>query len=293
MDSATTVSNGLAAWGRKIDQAMIDAVIAHPAFADSVQTLARTQLDLQVTDKGLEGVNKDGGRYGVAMLAIHLHLSGGLTLPRLKAMSVLSSPGRARALLLYLRYLGFIIRGPKTGNGPDVFVPTPRFLEAWLKHIGVALEAACLVEPAARAVFDAYEGEIATAFTRWHCHNLLDAIAEPDKVHPSLHKLFLHKHAGMQILLALIASEADGRFPPQRTRPVTLTELSRRFAVSRTHVRRLFDAAARDNFLTHEDGGAVIFHPDTAARLSYFYAMQMCWLLAAAGRTVAQYPHLG
>jgi hypothetical protein len=83
----------------------------NPRFADAVRALASNMMAAGAGDKKLDGIFKDAGRYVAAMLAIHLHTSGGLTLPRLKELCKafgFLSPGRARAMLIYLQYLGYV-----------------------------------------------------------------------------------------------------------------------------------------------------------------------------------------
>jgi hypothetical protein len=71
------------------------------------RALSPTQCE---ADRLLDGVLKDAGRNVAAKCLAYLHVTGGLTLPRLKALCAstgLVSSGRARMLLIYLQHLGY------------------------------------------------------------------------------------------------------------------------------------------------------------------------------------------
>jgi hypothetical protein len=61
-------------------------------------------LDQAEADRAIDGILKDAGRNAAAKCLAYLHVTGGLTLPRLQALCAsigFISPGRVRALLLY------------------------------------------------------------------------------------------------------------------------------------------------------------------------------------------------
>jgi hypothetical protein len=153
--------HSLAAWRAAPDAAGARAgeLARHPRFPA-----------LGEADKALDGVFKDAGRYMTAMCALHLHLSGGLTLPRLKeacGTSGFLSPGRARAMLHYLRHLGYFA---PVGETPMRYVPTESFVSAWGAHQRAALEAARIVEPAAGWIADRlHEPAVFESFSRVQC----------------------------------------------------------------------------------------------------------------------------
>ena len=107
----------------EIPEATLSRLIADPRLPAAIRTLAVNALEASASNKALDGICKDAGRYFTAMLVVYLHASGQLTLPNLKAYCAttkLLSPGRARALLSYLRYLKFIEPVPaELRKGPD------------------------------------------------------------------------------------------------------------------------------------------------------------------------------
>lgn len=281
--------------GAEDDDVTVARMEAHPAFAAACHALARNMLAAAEADKALNGIFMDVGRYAVAFIAIHLHLTGGLTLPRLKALTIgsgLSSPGRARAVLLYMRYLGFVTRGARTPGEPDLFVLTPRCEQAWSTHLMAAVRSAAVIDPAVLPVLAAFDRpEVYRTFATVHGAMLMSSFTRAPKRETPFFKSFLHRHAGSFILWTLILADESGSFPPLRTRPLAISDMARRFGVSRPHIRRMFEASGRDGMLTR-DGDAVVFEASVRTFLSYLYATQMVWLVAAAARTLEAHPDL-
>src|ERR1700710_372784 len=97
--------------GGEIPEAISSRLTSDPRLPDAIHALAVNGLHASGNDKALDGICKDAGRYFAGMLVVYLHAIDQLTLPNLKAYCAatkLLSPGRASALLSYLRYLKFI-----------------------------------------------------------------------------------------------------------------------------------------------------------------------------------------
>jgi hypothetical protein len=270
-------------------------LIADERFAHAARTLARNMLAAGAADKALDGVFKDAGRYVAALWAIYLHVSGGLTLPRLKeicASSGFVSPGRARALLLYLRYLGYIRLLPVKAQGePNRYTPTPSLMRVWRSHLGAALEAASLAEPAVRLVLDRLdEPQVFETFSKLHGAGLLTSARGVDQ-NAAFIRVFMHRHAGNQIVFTLVA-EDDEVFPPQRPLPVSIAATARRFHVSRIHIKRLLDEAEQEGLLKYDPGGTIVLQEAARAEIRFSYSVQLVQLIVAAARTVSERPDL-
>jgi AraC-like DNA-binding protein len=266
------------------------AIEAAPEFPRALRVLCRKMLEAAAADKALDGIFKDAGRYVVAMVAVHLHLCGGLTLPRLKELGAKSgyfSAGRARAILIYLQYLNFVKSvGPAPGQLAKVYEPTPKLMQAWRSHLRAALEAACELEPAAQLVVDRFgEREIFERFTRLHIEGLLAAAAASGQGHP-FQQVFMHRNAGNQVIWSLLTAVDDDDCPPAGLIPVNRPDLARRFAVSRPHLKRLFAAAEAQGGLVSSDQG-VVLSQSSRDFIGLLYGGQFAFLLAAAARTVA------
>lgn len=276
--------------GAEISAESYSRLRADPRYPKSVKTFAGNMLAAGDADRLLDGILKDAGRNVAALCAVHLHFTGGLTLPRLKALCAsfgLVSSGRARALLLYLRYLGFVERSTTHKKGaPALYVPTKRFLDTWRDHQRAVLNAAQVIEPAIGLLLDRFdEPGVFEMFSKNLCEAFLDAAQQTDLDSPYL-RVFMHRNAGIQIVHALICANADDSFPPTRPVPFSLSATARRFHVSRIHVRRLIDAAQREGLLHFSDGGTVVLQDEGRRAIDHVFATQMIRFLMVAARTM-------
>ena len=263
---------------------------ADPRYAKAVRTFAGNMLAAGDADRLLDGIQKDAGRNVAALCAVHLHFTGGLTLPRLKTLCAsfgLISPGRARSLLLYLRYLGFVERATTHKKGaPALYVPTARFLDTWRDHMRAVLNAVQVIEPVVGLLIDRFdEPGVFETFSKKLCEAFLDAAHHTDVDTPYF-RVFMHRNAGIQIVHALLAADAADDFPPARPIAFSLSATARRFRVSRIHVRRLIDAAEREGLLRYSDDGMITLEPMGRKSIDTVFATQMIRFLMVAGRTM-------
>jgi hypothetical protein len=272
--------------------AQVAALAAHPRYPDAARALAANMLAVGETDKALDGIFKDAGRYVATMWAIYLHTAGGLTLPRLKEVCALSgylSPGRARALLLYLRHLGYfepVTEG--TRGAPARYAPTGAFVAAWGAHLGAALDAAAIVEPAVAAVRNRlHEPVVFECLARVQGEGLLATAQNADQTEP-FNRIFLHRYAGLQILFTLLMAGDASTFPPAGPIPFSTTATARRFGVSRIHIKRLLAEAQQEDLVQCREDGSVVLSEVARATIVFLYATQIFQLIASAAATEAE-----
>ncbi|MDB5392508.1 MAG: hypothetical protein JWM91_14 [Rhodospirillales bacterium] len=278
-----------------IQEDIYSLLLRDPRWTVAVRMLAVNMLAAAASDSALDGIFKDAGRYVAVMWAIHLHVSDSLTLPKLKAIctaSGLLSPGRARALLSYLRYLDYIAVLPAGGPGEIArYVPTAALMAAWRSHLSAALNAARILEPAAGLIIDRlHDPAVLATFARILGEELLASTRGPDQSQ-NFYRVFLHRHAGTQIVWSLLAVD-DEAFPPRKPIPLSIAATARRFRVSRIHVGRLLDEAEREGFLRRRDDGTVVFEEGVRSTIQFLYATQLVRLLSAAAKTIIEHPDL-
>jgi hypothetical protein len=287
---------GLAAWDARSATAedRYARLRAHPRYPDAARAFARAMLAQAEADRLLDGVLKDAGRNVAAKCLAYLHVTGGLTLPRLKALCAstgLVSPGRARMLLFYLQHLGYATPSPhREPKAPTRYDPTPSFLETWRRQLQATLESAAVVEPAVSTVLARFDGP---GVFESYVHHIGDAYLEGLKdINPEdpFFRTFMHRYAGTQIVHGLVVAARDG-FPPRDPIAFHPTETAKRFSVSRLHVRRMMDAAQRGGLL-HMTHDALIFTTAGRAAIDHIYATQLIVFLVAAARTVVDRPKL-
>jgi len=287
----------LACWnvpGVDLEQAYA-RMSAHPRFSEAVRTFASNFLAAGEKDKALASIFKDAGHYVAAMVAIYLHLTGGLTLPRLKELCVSSgfvSPGRARALLLYLQYLGYVELFPvRDGRRASRYIPSASFLNAWRNQLRAALGGALLVEPAAARILDRLDSTpVFERFAKTHAVGLLEAAPAQDNTANA--RAILHRNAGTQIVWSLIVADEADPFPSGKALPFSVAGAARRFGVSRIHVRRILEAASQEGLLRVESDGRVAFEEFGRSTLALLYAGQLVQILRAAVVTLSEAPEL-
>lgn len=276
--------------GAVIPDGVYAALRENPRYSEVVRTFAAAMLAAGDADPVLDGILKDAGRNAGAMCVAHLHFSGGLTLPRLKALCAsfgLVSPGRARALLLYLRYLGYVELANKRGHGsPAVYRPTAGFLCTWRTHLRAVIQAVRGLEPAVDVILERYDDAVVSdAYAQALCESFLEAVSHANVDTPYF-RVFMHRHAGIQIVHAMLAAN-DGAFPPDRPIPLSVSATARRFRVSRIHIRRMFDDAERAG-LAHVTKEGILWTQAGRDSIDYVFATQMIRYLDAAARTIAR-----
>jgi hypothetical protein len=288
-------NSDLSTW--RVDEGETDLhaprVRAHPLFAKAARTLASNSLAAGDSGKALAGIMKDAGRYVAAMWAIYLHVSGGLTLPRLKEICVSSgflSPGRARAMLLYMRYLGYVVPTSDRVRGePQRYIPTAEFRESWRDHLRLAMQAACIIEPAAQAVLDHINGEeVFERIAQFQAEGLLSLSRARDRETTHI-RVFMHRHAGIQIMSTLLTAPGEA-FPPEGPISFSIAAAAQRFRVSRIHIRRMLNDAVREGFFSQANDGVVVMTDKAREELRTSYSMQFAQLLASAAAVLAQMP---
>ncbi len=283
---------GLLAWdaGGPLPADSLNRALAHPRLGEASRALARNMLETAA-----DGIFKDAGRYVAAAWAAHLHGSGELTMSRLKEASVSSgylSRGRARDLLHYLLHLGFIqVIEPAGAWTPARYALTDDFTVIWRNHLAAALRAVCIMEPAAGLLLDRL-GEPAAfaAFARFQSGGLLELSTKVTQ-QDAYTRVFLHRHAGFQVVWTLLAAGEDD-FPSREPIPVSVAALARRFGVSRVHIKRMFDEAKVEGLVSWEAPGAIRLLEPLRTTIRWYYAAQMLALLIAVARTVKALPEL-
>lgn len=289
---STVEAPGIGAWDCAIPIPADEyaRLAAHPRLQAGLRALNDASLPALAADRTLLGIFKDGGRYVSAMWAIYLHVCGGLSLQSLKtlcAQSGLLSPGRARAMLLYMRYLGYVEPAPE-GRGPARYLPTPRFRTAWTVHMRTVLEAICAIEPQARAIVERLDDpDVFATIVRTQGESLF-LVARNHNLDTPLFRVFTNRHAGGLILRELLAGSPDhvsnDAYPPRLAVLPTAADLARRYQVSRIQVRRILTAAEKEGLIHPRVDNLWQLDDDFRAQITLNHAMQLRHLMLSAAR---------
>ncbi|QUD88682.1 MarR family transcriptional regulator [Phenylobacterium montanum] len=264
-------------------------VFAHPNFAAACRELSLRMIAAAEHDATFDGLAKDLGRYVSGVWAAYLHLTGGLTLPRLKelcAASGLLSPGRARAMLLYLQFLGFVRPVPSQRGEARRYAATPALMRAFRIQLQQALEAASLIEPATAPVAIALEDDaVLEVWLRHQGVGFFLSSSRADTEAPII-RLLYHRHAGAQLTHMLLTSAPfDGHFPPRGPARLSVAHVARQLRVSRAHIMRMLDDFERQGWVRREADGAILFQAPAAAPLRLVFATRLMGFIICAAKS--------
>ncbi len=245
--------------GGELSPDSVAELLRQPRFPEAMRAVLAGNARLYKGNRILNYLGSDRGRLVISILAFYLHVTrrpedpaSGLTAQRLKSLCVeqdVCSPGRARAMLSLLRLFGYVI--PVTGSDRRFkrLEPTELLAASLRQRWHVVFDAMALVLPvgnAARAALD--DADFVAALVRRVVDRYrtgLRALWFAPELTP-----FAERNAGLVILFSLaVAGAADDTMPPTRPVHISISELARRFSVSRAHVLRLLRAAEAEGLI--------------------------------------------
>jgi hypothetical protein len=286
-------SPGLAHWdaatrGPRIPDAALAEMRVQPRFQEAARHAATASLRLFDSDPIMTRALKDVGRVVLGMIALYLDARGGMTLSKIQAFLVemrLTSPGRAAAMLIQLRLIGYVAPAAVQPNRRvRIYTPTPRMRAAFHAHFRKDLEALSLMEPEAAVVLARFdEPGVFNPFLVRFGEGLIDAAKVHDQRKPGL-DLFSQRNAGLTILTDLtLAGSAGDAFPPQGPIRFSVAGLARRFGVSRPHVLKLLRDAQKVGFLRRDaEEGVGVLEPLLREQIANYYATTFIGMAACA-----------
>ncbi len=251
---------------------------AMPGFPD----LAGRVIDVWGPQPGQVGeisrLLRDMGRFAAGAWMIYLEATpGGLTLARLRELletTTVSGPGRARALMTYLRFIGYI--EPMAGQGDGrarLHRTTPLMRTAFRVRLRRELEVRAELDPAIPAALALFDDE--AIFNDFFVVSSEVSLAIMGLAAPRYNELdlFSERYAGMIILCEMLKRGEPGDvFLPRGPLNFTVADLARRCETSRMQVAGLLKKARAAGFL--------IPTPDGRERLSEALLLNMEGLIA-------------
>lgn len=226
---------------------------AHPNFLAATEQVARGLVELYRGNRLLNRILNDRGRAIFGMLALYLDAAPdergvGLTVTRIANLcqeTGICSRGRAKAIVMLMRWGGYLEVGPDSGPNrrQKPLVPTARMISEQVLRWQRIYGAISLLHPEAEEVLARLDDSqfrkalIRQVGARFEAGFRLQDFA-PDAM------LFGERDAGLLIAWSLLISGTPGdTFPPSQPVPVPVAALSRQFFVSRAHVLKLLREA--------------------------------------------------
>lgn len=268
----------------------------HPGLWPAIATAAQGSLANFDSRAGeMRWMFQDRGRYMTGLGAMALLGMGGLTLASLRgicaAMQV-SSPGRVNRFWTGMRAEGHLAmtRMPD-GRLDRHLTASPQFIDQFRRHRRVMIEAVgCLWPETAKAALALIEDDAAYL-------KVEAAICGVQAMHRDLFQtqrdapiyMFIERNAGLLILMLLLTED------PPAAHDLSIHALSKRFAVSRPHVKKLFsDAQAGGLLEIDETARTVRFTPQAVDAYAETSAMLLqavrIGLEMALAQANARYP---
>lgn len=231
---------------------------AHEAFTPIMQAAAKGIVAQYEQHWMINRILNDRGRFLIAFAILHLHFEGirsgaadtltSTTLKTLCAGQSICSPGRATALLATMRLAG-LVRTVRTSDGRRrALAPTPEFIalhRARLKRvfaIAGPLMTPAQAERSARGLeSDLFVCAIVSAF--------MEVFLSGFRVFPAGAQLesLSDRDGGMLIICTLIQLPQGSA-----STALSVSELARRFCLSRSHVASILREAEEKNLLSRD-----------------------------------------
>lgn len=263
-------------------------MMQQPRFEEACAACARGNLKLRATNSALARAFRDSSRIFYTMFALVLDANGPVTLAALQALSAefgLVSRGRAAALMMYLRIIGYLERRPEQASRRSVnLMASPKLIAIHDKFVENELRAAAMLEPEAET---ALARLTEPAFRRAHLRQTGIGLKRLIRLPGTPTSLFAERDAGLPILYQ-IAGSGDV-YPAHEPVRVNLSETARQHEVSRAHVTRLLRDAAAAGLMRQEPSGAwTLLEPlrDALNRLHAFSFVAHCAVACGALRIV-------
>jgi DNA-binding MarR family transcriptional regulator len=257
------VNRGLAYWSAAVMVGQVAegderylAMLAHPRFSDACRLLVTRSLERNRTIPIFARAAKDISRFFLSYLALYLDARDGLTLSSIRDLCVemeLASPGRAAAILLRMRMIGYVrLDNAQTDRRVRRYLPTDELKAAIREFIRGELEALALIEPeATHAAERLMEQDFFNAYMRRLGEGLVDMV----KTHSGQNSttLFSVRNGGMNVLFDIVHSAEPGDvYPPRGRLKMSVRDLAKKFEVSPSHVRKLLRDAEKEGLLKRD-----------------------------------------
>ena len=273
----------------------IDALRAHPRFAEAMRACARNTIDYHGRGRMIGWLLSDRTLFVLGLAAVGMDADGrpddsrsGLTPGRFKAFCVhngVCSEGRAAAILAFMRLSGHLEAESHPADRRITRLrPTAKLFEIARTRLRPQIAAAAMVCPQVAPAVDLFEDP---EFERRMYSSLLERYDAGMRLipHGPALRLFAERDVGVLVLFSLLLeAPASDRLSEDTPLPLSIAALARQFRVSRTHILRLIrdGETAGLLFRAGERGEQVRFSPRLLEDLSRFVAATFQYLALCA-----------
>ncbi|MEI9992950.1 MAG: hypothetical protein WDM91_00035 [Rhizomicrobium sp.] len=258
---------GLGYWADAIvgrvraDDEVLARMVGHPRFREACETMMRDTLAISQAHPKMARVMIDIHRALLGLFVLYLDARGIVTHATVRDFCVevgLTNPGRATAILINLRMVGYIVPDPvqpdRRSRRYILSRETREFFNEVFRRQMISLS---LIEPQALMIADRFDdARIYKSFVLIVCNGLANASRRGDTSEISL---FDRRNAGLGILFRLcVSGKPDDTLPPSRPIPLSINALASEFRVSRPHVRKLLRDAEAAGLVRRNAGDSTL-----------------------------------
>ncbi len=295
LNIAPTAQSNLADLARSVmTQPAIDAVLAHPRFAEAARRTVHGWAPRPGDDLSKSRALQDVGLFAAGLWCMQLDASpAGLTHSSLTAAITtwgLASRGRVGPMLAYLRFRNMIQLAPSSDRRITRYTPTVHLRTQFGIFFERELHGAAPIFPEAEALLARWgePGLLSRMVTAYSTILLASQqMREPDDG-PNL-DVFSHRRAGLIILGQILTAADDGsEFPPAGPVRLVLSDLARRSAASRGQVQAVLREGEKAGFLLRDEDGLTVLSDDLRRHVSDFLPMYWMALAWAARVTLGE-----
>ena len=234
-------------------KAVMQELRSNPEFLRASEQCVRGLVKLYSGNRILNRILNDRGRVIFGIFALYLDACPdehgvGLTVTRIASLCQelgVCSRGRAKAIVMLMRWAGYLEAGPEAGSNrrQRPLVPTHRMMDVQILRWRAILSSLALLHPPSKKAVELIEDPVFGKMlirqmgARFEAGFRLRHYA-PEAI------LFAERDAGILIAWQLLVSGGEGDvFPPEMPVPVPVAALARQFFVSRAHVLKLLREA--------------------------------------------------
>lgn len=251
---------------------------AEPGFDEAARMCAVSVIGLYRENRFLNLVINDQGRVVIGWFAIYLHLSGGEGLTQSRIIDMcrrhgVCSAGRAAAIVGLMRATGYLAPVASGDRRERRLIPTQRLMNGQWERWRCVLAALAHVRPDAKLCLGVMGDP---AFDRSLVSDLFDHYRAGFRlIGANVAELSLigQRKAAIMILLSLFAVRRPGE-RGETVAELSVSELARRFQVSRTHVISVLRDAQEQGLLRRgrSEGDPLVVLPPLVEGVGKFLA---------------------
>ena len=264
-----------------------EGYLVHPDFDRAMLAFCRGLAHFHSVDLKRRAGVVDTVTWAVALLVLHLDATApqGANANQLVAICAegrLAGATAVRNAIALLQQGGMVVgEEPFPVGRARRLRPTPTLIETMQVNLAIRFSAMepIIAWPKPAMEWARTEG-VLSAFVRGNVeayrherHILFEDFPEV--------RFFMDRHCGYHILMEALSRLEISAYGASGT--ISLSAVADKFAVSRTHVRKLFAAATDRNWIVLEPGGRLTIGPQPIARYRLWFAHEFAWVRRLVG----------